>query len=131
MKTFKFNKLEHEYTSDRTLVVDLLSDDALTGITFASSAFLVLYECKVWSKNQVIWEKKVKLNIENQGTLGTRGRDDLAGLKLLIAACLPELVMSGYMPIGCFQYGDETVQLNPHDSPIEAVELPPDFTDPA
>ena len=60
MKTFKFNKLEHEYTSDRTLVVDLLSDDALTGITFASSAFLVLYECKVWSKNQVLWAKKVK-----------------------------------------------------------------------
>lgn len=127
MKTFKFNKFEHVYDARRTLIVDLLSDDNLTGITFSSSAFLVSYKCMVWSKNQALWEKKVKLNIEDQGTLGARGRDDITGLKLLIAACVPELMLSGYMPTGSFQYGDETIQLNPHDAPIEAIELPPDL----
>lgn len=127
MKSFKFHKLEHEYTSDRTLMLDLLSDDALTGITFSSSAFLVLYECKVWSKNEVLWEKKIDLNLPDQGTLGARGRDDIEGMKRLIAACLPELVMSGYMPVGPWNYGVDTFPLNPHEPPLEVVHLPPDF----
>ena len=130
MKTFKFNKIEYrrQYVgSSRRLTLTLLSDDSMTCITFSSSAYLASYECVVRSKKEVLWEKKVKGDIPKQGTLGATMRGDFAGLKLVIAACLSELVMLGYMPVGSFEWGDETVQINPHDAPIEAIELPPDL----
>ena len=129
MTTFTFKSLEHvdEWDSDRRLVLELLSNDSLTGMTFYSSAFSVEYVCTVWRKNHNIWEKKVALNLENQGTLGTTRRDDHTGLRQLIDACLPDLILSGYVPTGSYDFQGEIFQINPHDVPIEEFQLPPDL----
>lgn len=128
MTTFTFKSIEHQEDDwNRALVLNLLSIDLLTGMTFSSSAFAVQYECSVWNKNATIWEKKVALNLENQGTLGTTRRDDYTGLRQLIDACLPDLILSGYVPTGSYDFQGEIFQINPHDVPIEAFQLPPDL----
>ena len=117
MKTFKFHRLAYTTRRGRRVIaVDLLADDNLTGISFSSCSVLSGDWCQVWSENGVLWAKDFRKAFG--------GSDGLTGLKRLIAACLPELMMLGYIPIGSFEYGDETVQINPHDAPIEAVQLP-------